>query len=101
MDTRDTTIRLSNETKTRLEHRKRGEESFEAVINRLIDESADRDLLAGFGAGADSDRPAVAREIYERSRRESRERIGRIAAQDTDRRGEGNRDEHDDSETPQ
>lgn len=106
----DTTIRLSDETKTRLEHRKRGEESFEAVINRLIDDSTDRDLLAGFGAWKGTDKLAATREVYERSRRESKERIDRIAAQGgdrdedegstSDRRSEDARAQRDDIETP-
>lgn len=48
-----TSIRLVDETKTRLELRKHGDESFEAVIERLLDD--DRDLLAGFGAWSDTD----------------------------------------------
>lgn len=41
-------IRVSEKSKKRLRQRKQGEESFDDVIERLLDE--DRDLLAGFGA---------------------------------------------------
>jgi predicted CopG family antitoxin len=72
----DTSIRLTEETKRRLELRKHGEESFEAVIERLLDE--DRDLLAGFGAWEDTDKASAARDTYDRSRDNSRERLKTI-----------------------
>jgi predicted CopG family antitoxin len=73
----DTSIRLSEETKRRLMRRKRGEESFEAVIEPLLEE--DRDPLAGFGAWSETGRAGAAREAYDRSRRRSRDRIEEIA----------------------
>lgn len=72
-----TSIRLSEETKTRLELRKRRDESFEEVIERLLDD--DRDLLAGFGAWEDTDTAETVREIHEGWKRESGDRIDRIA----------------------
>lgn len=47
----DKTIRVSEKTWRKLRARKRGNESFEAVIER---ELADADPLAGFGAWSDT-----------------------------------------------
>jgi len=61
----DTSIRVSNETKQRLELHKRDDESYDEVIQRL---TAD-DKWAGFGAlGEDSN----IREGMERMREETR-----------------------------
>jgi predicted CopG family antitoxin len=47
----DKTIRVSEETWRKLSTRKRGDESFEAVIQRELE---DDDPLAGFGAWSDT-----------------------------------------------
>ena len=47
----DKTIRVSEETWEKLRARKRGDESFEAVIERELE---DDDPLAGFGAWSDT-----------------------------------------------
>ena len=47
----DKTIRVSEKTWRKLRARKRGEESFEAVIQRELE---DDDPLAGFGAWSDT-----------------------------------------------
>ncbi|MFD1632915.1 antitoxin VapB family protein (plasmid) [Haloplanus ruber] len=54
MSDEDHHIRVSESNYRALEARKRGGESFDDVVGRLIDE--DRDLLAGFGnlAGTDA-----------------------------------------------
>lgn len=68
-----TSIRLSEETKARLERRKRGDERFEEVIERLLDD--DQDLLTGFGAWEDTDAIETLRGIHEGWKRESGDRI--------------------------
>lgn len=67
-----TWIRLSEETKIRLERRKRGDERFEEVIERLLDDN--RDLLIGFGAWEDTDAVETVKEIHEGWKRESGDR---------------------------
>jgi len=47
----DKTIRVSEETWRKLRARKRGDESFETVIERELEED---DPLAGFGAWSDT-----------------------------------------------
>jgi predicted CopG family antitoxin len=56
----DKTIRVSEETWRRLRARKRGDESFDAVIER---ELADDDPLAGFGAWSDTTIDESVREV--------------------------------------
>jgi predicted CopG family antitoxin len=63
----DTTIRLSEEAKSRLDLYKRGEESYEDVILRLTD----RDNWAGFGALSDTE--TETRAGMERIREDMRE----------------------------
>lgn len=75
-------IRVSEETKARLRRRKRGGESFNDVIERLLDE--DRDLLAGFGAAEDREGDTLAETVARRKERSQR-RIDELA----DRREDG------------
>jgi predicted CopG family antitoxin len=56
----DKTIRVSEEVWRKLRDRKRGNESFEAVIEREIE---DDDPLAGFGAWSDTDIDESVREV--------------------------------------
>lgn len=56
----DKTIRVSEETWRMLRDRKRGDESFDDVIER---ELADGDPLAGFGAWSDTDIDDAVREV--------------------------------------
>lgn len=72
----DTTIRVSEETRERLKVRKHGDESYEAVISRLLDD--DRDLLAGFGAWEGTDKLAAFEQVHEEHERQSKERIEEI-----------------------
>lgn len=65
----DTSIRLSEEAKARLDLHKRAGESYEDVILRLTE----RDPWAGFGALAETDQDT--REGMERVREEMREGI--------------------------
>lgn len=69
-------IRISPENYERLARRKRDDESFDDVIDRLLDD--DRNLLAGFGT-ASEERSERAHEARERSKRKSKERIARLA----------------------
>lgn len=74
MGTADDQIRVSSSVKRELERRKRSDESFNDVIERMIAE--DRDLLAGFGYWSD-ETAERAREARERSKRKSKERAKR------------------------
>jgi predicted CopG family antitoxin len=67
----DTSIRVSNETKQRLELHKREDESYDEVIRRLTED----DKWAGFGALADSDIRSGMETMRERTRSGMDERI--------------------------
>lgn len=69
-------IRVSAENYERLARRRRDAESFDDVIDRLLDD--DRDLLAGFGT-ASEERTQRAREVHEQSKRKSKARIAQLA----------------------
>ena len=58
----DKTIRVSEETWRKLRARKRGDESFEAVIDRELE---DDDPLAGFGAWSDTTIDESVRDVKE------------------------------------
>lgn len=58
----DKTIRVSEETWRKLRDRKRGDESFDDVIDR---ELTDDDPLAGFGAWSDTEIDEAVREAGE------------------------------------
>lgn len=77
MATADEQIRVSTRVKRELERRRREGESFNDVLERLLEE--ERDLLAGFGAFEGTDRGEAIREVHERGRRKSRERIESMA----------------------
>jgi predicted CopG family antitoxin len=77
MSTADEQIRVSATVKNELEHRRRGDESFNDVLERLL--SDDRDLFAGFGAFEGTDRGAAIRRTHEQGTEESSERIERVA----------------------
>lgn len=56
----DKTIRVSEDTWRKLKARKRGNESFDDVITRELEED---DPLAGFGVWADTDIDDAVREV--------------------------------------
>lgn len=56
----DKTIRVSEETWRKLRDRKRGDESFDTVISRELE---DDDPLAGFGAWSDTDIDEAVHEV--------------------------------------
>lgn len=62
MGTADEQIRVSSTVKNELEHRRREGESFNEVLERLL--SDDRDVFAGFGAFAGTDRGERIRRIH-------------------------------------
>jgi len=79
MSTADEQIRVSAETKRELERRKREGESFEDVLDRIL--KNDRDLLAGFGSWSDG-RAEKAREVRQKGKEKSKERMRRVAGSD-------------------
>jgi predicted CopG family antitoxin len=56
----DKSIRVSEETWRKLRDRKRGDESFDVVISRELE---DDDPLAGFGSWSDTDIDEAVREV--------------------------------------
>lgn len=68
-------IRVSDEIKRELERRKRDDESFNDVLERVLED--DRDLLAGFGSWSD-ERAEHAREVRQKRKEESKKRIERL-----------------------
>ena len=68
----DTSIRVSNETKQRLELHKRDGESYDDVIHRLTED----DKWAGFGALGDSNIRSGMETMREQTRSGVDERIG-------------------------
>jgi len=77
MGTANEQIRVSDTVKRELEQRRREGESFNDVLERILDE--ERDLLAGFGAFKGTDRGEVMRDLHEEGKRKSRERIEAMA----------------------
>lgn len=77
MGTANKQIRVSETVKRELDARRREDESFNDVVERLL--ADDRDLLAGFGAFGDSDRAESIREVHERGQEKSEGRIAAMA----------------------
>ncbi len=77
MATADEQIRVSARVKEELDRRRREGESYNDVLERVLEE--DRDLLAGFGAFVGTDRGDVTREVHDRGRERSRERVEKMA----------------------
>jgi predicted CopG family antitoxin len=77
MGTANEQIRVSDTVKRELDNRRREGESFNDVLERILDD--DRDLFAGFGAFEGTDRGDAIREIHERGTAESRGRISALA----------------------
>lgn len=78
MATADEQIRVSDRVKRELDRRRREGESYNDVLERILDERADRDLLAGFGRWSD-DRADRVREAREQAKAESKERMRRLS----------------------
>jgi len=75
MGTADEQIRVSDAVKRALDRRRREGESYNDVLERMLDE--DRDLLAGFGRWSDDHAERV-RAARERSKQRSKERMRRL-----------------------
>jgi predicted CopG family antitoxin len=76
MATADEQIRVSDTVKRELDRRRREGESYNDVLQRLLDD--DRDLLAGFGRWSDDHADRV-REARGKSTEKSKERMRRLA----------------------
>ena len=76
MGTANEHIRVSETVKRELENRRRDGESYNDVLERILDED-DRDLLAGFGRWSDEHADRV-REGREASKRKSKARAKRL-----------------------
>lgn len=75
MGTANEQIRVSDTVKREIERRRREGESYNDVLERLLEEG-DRDLLAGFGRWSDEHAQRV-RDARERSKEESKVRMKR------------------------
>ena len=78
MATADEQIRVSGRVKRILDRRRREGESYNDVLERILDEDDDRDLLAGFGRWSDDHADRV-REAREKEKAQSKERMRRLA----------------------
>lgn len=78
MSTADEQIRVSDRVKRVLDRRRREGESYNDVLERILDEEDDRDLLAGFGRWSDDHADRV-REAREAANAESKDRMRRLA----------------------
>ena len=76
MGTADEQIRVSDTVKRELDRRRREGESYNDVLQRLLED--DRDLLAGFGRWSDEHADRV-REARETSKQTSKDRMRRLA----------------------
>jgi len=76
MATADEQIRVSDTVKRQLDRRRREGESYNDVLQRMLED--DRDLLAGFGRWSDEHADHV-REAREKSKKKSKDRMRRLA----------------------
>jgi predicted CopG family antitoxin len=77
MATADEQIRVTDTVKRELDRRRREGESYNDVLQRMLED--DRDLLAGFGRWSDEQAERV-REARERSKQKSKDRMRRLAS---------------------
>jgi len=78
MATADEQIRVSRTVKRLLDHRRRDDESYNDALKRILGEDGERDLLAGFDRWSDDHADRV-REIHEKQRNQSLERMNQLA----------------------
>jgi len=76
MATADEQIRVSDTVKRELDRRRREGESYNDVLQRMLED--DRDFLAGFGRWSDEQAERV-REAREKSKQKSKERMRQLA----------------------
>lgn len=77
MATADDQIRVSQTVKRMLDQRRRDGESYNDVLERVLDRETDSNLLAGFGRWADDHAERI-RNSREKQNSESKERMGRL-----------------------
>ena len=77
MGTANKQSRVSESIKRELDQRRREGESFNDVLERLLDD--DRDLLAGFGAFTETDRGETLRAVHEQGTDKSTSRVAEMA----------------------
>lgn len=78
MSTANEQIRISTTVKRELERRKRGTESYNDVLERILDKQ-DGDFYDGFGAFKGTDRGEAMRETHEKGKQKSKERVRQMA----------------------
>ena len=76
MGAADEQIRVSETVKQEIERRRREDESYNDVLERMFSPVGDRDFLAGFGRWSD-ERADRAREVREKYKKKSKERMRR------------------------
>jgi len=74
MATADEQIRVTDRVKRLLDRQRREGESYNDVLERILEAETDRDLLAGFGRWSDEQADRV-REARERRKEESKEQM--------------------------
>lgn len=77
MASADRQIRVSDRVKRELDRRRRDDESYNDVLERLL-EDEERDLLAGFGTWSD-EQAERARAVREEAKEASKQRMQRLA----------------------
>lgn len=81
MATANEQIRVSDRVKKQLDRRRRDGESYNDVLERILDEDGERDLLAGFGRWSDEHADYV-REQREQAKEKRKARMRRLAGDD-------------------
>jgi predicted CopG family antitoxin len=77
MATADEQIRVSDRVKQQLDRRRREGESFNDVLERILDESDETDFYDGFGILSDEDANWI-RDKREKSKEKRKERMQRL-----------------------
>ena len=82
MGTANEQIRVSDTVKRELERRKRKDESYNDVLERVLGESSDADFYEGFGILSDEQADTI-REERDRAKATRKDRMRRLASDDT------------------
>jgi predicted CopG family antitoxin len=77
MATADEQIRVSDRVKRQLDRRRREGESFNDVLERVLNENEDADFYDGFGILSDEDADWI-RDKHESSKKQRKERMQRL-----------------------
>ena len=80
-ETADEHIRVSERVKSALERRKREDESFNDVLERVLGTDAETDFYDGFGAWSDDQADRV-RERRKRGKEKRKKRMRRLSGDD-------------------